>query len=205
MNDLCVLKLGGSLLDLPDLVERFQFVREAIAPGPALLVVGGAESAELVRQFDQQFQLGEECGHWLAVRAMQFNAHVVSAVLPLSTIVCDVVEAQEAWSRSRLAVVEPLAWLQKEERDGRGVPHRWSFTSDSIAAHIATRLAAARLILLKSTLPPRGQCGPDCVAGLGIVDADFPAASKDVPAIELINLRHAALATDAAAVRCVLR
>ncbi len=205
MHGICVIKLGGSLLDLPDLVARFEQFRAALIDGPALLVVGGAESAELVRAFDRQHHLGEERGHWLAVRAMQFNAHVIAAVLPQAKMAHDVSEAKAAWNENKLAIVEPLAWLEKEEAIGFGVPHRWSFTSDSIAAHIATRIAAARLILLKSTLPPRGECGPACAAGLGIVDADFPLASKDVPAIELVNLRHESLATDAAAARCVLR
>ena len=220
MIDACVIKLGGSLLDLPDLVQRFEAFRVAFVTGPVLLVVGGAESAELVRTFDRQFKLGEERGHWLAVRAMQFNAHVVAAVLPGAVIVRDEMEARAAWQRGQLAVVEPVAWLEKEEAAGFGVPHRWTFTSDSIAAHIATRIQAAKLILLKSALPApgRGDCGPSCAAGLGIVDADFPLAAKDVPAIELINLRHEALAiaapatataaapaTATAGVRCVLR
>ena len=43
MIDACVIKLGGSLLDLPDLVQRFEAFRVAFVTGPVLLVVGGAE------------------------------------------------------------------------------------------------------------------------------------------------------------------
>ena len=57
---------------------------------------------------------------------------------------------------------------------------------------------ATCLTLLKSTLP-KGECGPACAAGLGIVDEDFPEASKGVPAIELVNLRSQPVG------RCVLR
>lgn len=73
---------------------------------------------------------------------------------------------------------------------GVTIPHRWSFTSDSIAAHIATRLDAAKLTLLKSTLPA-SPCDLAEAGRLGIVDADFAAAAAGVPRVELVNLRSA--------------
>jgi aspartokinase-like uncharacterized kinase len=188
MKDVHVIKLGGSLLDLPDLVGRFEAFRAAEAGGAALLVVGGAESAEVVRFFDRHFNIGEERGHWLAVRAMQLNAHVVAAALPGCRLVVDEAAALAAWAAGLLAIVDPLEWLLREEAAGIAVPHRWSFTSDSIAAHLATRLKASRLTLLKSTLP-RGDCSAGCLAGLGIVDGDFEEASQAVPIIDVVNLR----------------
>ena len=56
------------------------------------------------------------------------------------------------------------------------------------AAHLATRLEAERLTLLKSTLPPDG-CTAAEAAQLGIVDEDFPEASDAVRHIEIVNLR----------------
>jgi hypothetical protein len=89
----------------------------------------------------------------------------------------------------------------REESEGVAIPHRWTFTSDSIAAHIAARMGAGRLTLLKSTLP-QSECGPACAAGLGLVDADFPEASAGLPSVELVNLRST---RHGAAERCVLR
>ncbi len=43
--------------------------------------------------------------------------------------------------------------LEREDAIGVRVPHRWTFTSDSVAAHIATRVGAEKLTVLKSTLP----------------------------------------------------
>lgn len=201
VNEIHVIKLGGSLLDVPDLVARFESFRAAEVGGAAgLLVVGGAASADVVRFFDRQFNIGAERGHWLAVRAMQFNAHVIAAVLPGCRLVCDEAEARAAWSSQLLAVVDPLEWLTRDEARGIAVPHRWSFTSDSIAAHLATQLKAARLTLLKSTLP-RGECGVGCLAGLGMVDDDFELAAREVPVIEVVNLRAADPAAASARLR----
>jgi hypothetical protein len=50
-------------------------------------------------------------------------------------------------------------------------------TSDSLAAWLARRLAAHRLILVKSAPPPPG--GPVAWAASGFVDAAFPEFVRD--------------------------
>jgi aspartokinase-like uncharacterized kinase len=223
--DLTVIKLGGSLLDLDDLIQRLAVVRANRVAGAAVMIVGGAEAADVVRRFDRLYQLGERAGHWLAVRAMQFNAHVVAAAVGDSAMAGDENECGAAWRDGLLAVIDPLQWLQRDEMRGVAVPHRWTFTSDSIAAHLASRLEATRLLMLKSRLLDRSDTVDDGVetnangsgerdagrvqlaAAWGLVDADFPEASRHLPSIEVINLRHASLAAgrvDAAA-RIVLR
>ncbi len=174
MSNLHVAKIGGSLLDLPDLVPRFERWRCALS-GAMLLLVGGGDAADLVRRFDQQSQLGEERGHWLAVRAMQFNAYVLAAALR-----CPVARDAPSYTHEPLAVIDPLTWLEEEEsRHGESVPHRWTFTSDSIAAHVAAQLGAPHLTLLKST----GEASD-------LVDADFAdAVSRFRGRVTLVNLR----------------
>jgi len=87
-----------------------------------------------------------------------------------------------------------VAWLESEERAGHAVPHVWSFTSDSIAAHAAKRLGAARLTLLKSTLPETmrgGEAALSDAAAADVVDAELPRAAVGLPCVELVNLRVA--------------
>jgi len=186
-----VVKFGGSLLDpsgLPDLIERFEHWRHRELQGPTLLVVGGGVSADVVRDFDAAFHLGEERSHWLALRAMQFNAHLFAAVIP-NTAIADGLEACERiWRSGQLAIADALPWLERDEARGIAVPHRWSFTSDSVAAHLATQLNASRLTLLKSTLPPP-ETTRQMATEIGIVDASFAEASASLPQIEMVNLR----------------
>lgn len=189
-----VVKLGGSLVDpagLPDLLPRFErWRREALGPR-GLIVVGGGDAADIVRAFDKAYGLNEVAAHWLAVRAMDLNAHLVATVVQRCSLVSDLAGCTEAWGKATLPIVDPLAWLSREEsREGVKIPHRWSFTSDSIASHVATRLGAAKLTLLKSTLPP-SPCDLAEAGRLGIVDADFANAAAGLPRVELVNLRSA--------------
>ena len=190
-----IIKLGGSLLDLPDVLSRLARFLAAEPPAHRLIVVGGGDAADVVRLFDAKFGLDEESAHWLAIRAMELNAHCIAAVLQDSelrraALVSLPDECAAAWERdpTSLLLMDPLRWLQHEHAQGVTIPHRWSFTSDSIAAHVATMLGAERLTLLKSTLPPEG-CGVTAAAEAGVVDGDFEAASARVPMVELVNLR----------------
>lgn len=107
MNQPHVVKLGGSLLDLPDLRQRVAgFVSPIARP---LIVVGGGEAAELVRAFDTRFEIGPERGHWLAVRAMQFNAQLIAAILCDADLAGSEEAAQALWSERCTAVADPFA------------------------------------------------------------------------------------------------
>ncbi len=192
-RDVHIVKLGGSLLDLPELPVCFDAYRQTHCSDHCVLVVGGGDAADHVRRFDRQHRLGEEAGHWMAVHAMQLNTHMVASILPRCRLVNDINQCILAWRDMLLPVVDPLAWLGDEHRRGITIPHRWSFTSDSIAAHLAHRLQAQRLSLLKSVSPPT-DVDVARAAQLGLVDADFPAASAGIPRVELINLRAEPLA-----------
>jgi 5-(aminomethyl)-3-furanmethanol phosphate kinase len=195
MNTRHVIKLGGSLLDLPDVLSRLARFVEAEPAARRLIVIGGGDAADVVRLFDAKFGLDEEAAHWLAIRAMELNAHCIAAVMKDSqprsaSLVSSPDACVRAWERdaSSLLIMDPLRWLQDEHARGVTIPHRWSFTSDSIAAHVATVLGAERLTLLKSTLPAEG-CDLRAAAAAGVIDGDFEAASASVPWVELVNLR----------------
>ena len=67
------------------------------------------------------------------------------------------------------------------------LPHSWDVTSDSIAAHLAGRLGAAELVLLKSALPGDGAT-PEELAATGFVDRHFPQVLGSY-AVRIVNLR----------------
>ena len=77
-----LVKLGGSLLDLPDLGPRLAAFLNAQPPGPPLLVVGGGAGADRIRELDRagRFYRADQA-HWLAIRAMTSNDRRVAAML----------------------------------------------------------------------------------------------------------------------------
>lgn len=179
-----ILKVGGSLLDFPLLPQRLNDVLAQSDADCQLIVTGGGRSADVVRQWDKHHHVGEETCHWIALRAMQFNAYLLQSILIDAMLVADSAQLQPG----KVHLLDPVAWLKREEKQGITTPHRWQFTSDSVAAHLAMQLDASRLTLCKSTLPNQ-PCGLACAAGLGIVDACFPEASAGLKHIEMVNLR----------------
>src|SRR5258708_3938425 len=99
-NDNCVMaarvvKLGGSLLDLPDLAPR---LRQWLAARPQrnnVIVVGGGRLADTIREYDKLHALGETVSHWLCIRAMSANAELVAALLPEASLVYSVAELRQ--------------------------------------------------------------------------------------------------------------
>ncbi len=185
-----VTKLGGSLLNLPDLRGRLAQFLSCCVCEDVLWVIGGGGAADGVREFDSLHAIGAEAGHWMAVRAMQLNSFMIGQILPGALVVGHRGEAEDAWSGGRMPIADPYVWLQRDERAGLTVPHRWSFTSDSIAAHIAIGVGAAHLTLLKSRIPS-SDCPVSSAAEMGVVDEDFEWASASVPSVDLVNLRRA--------------
>ncbi len=161
-----VCKIGGSLLDggwAPDLVAA---LRRA-APGLGILAVpGGGRAADRIRARYLRGKLDLSEAHWAAIRALDANALRLAggcgAELP-------VVTGPEAWGAGtgryadrgpgaggRLAVLAPFPLLRAQDP----LPHGWEVTSDSIAAWVADRCGASRLLLLKAR-GDRRPPGPD--------------------------------------------
>ena len=184
-----VLKLGGSLLGMPDLRPKLEGVLDRYCDTPRLLVVGGGAAADLVRDWDRRHELEDDISHDLALEAMSFNARFVSALLQDAALVTKLEDCEAAWRESRPAIVDAAAFVPSlEATAGEELPHTWDATSDSISAWLAGRLAADRLVLLKSVdAPPGGELGPDS----GLVDPTFSRICHRVRRIEWINLRAA--------------
>lgn len=171
-----VVKVGGSLYDLPDLGPRLRAWLRQFATEKILIVPGGGRTADVVRDLDRIHLLGDERAHWLALHALRLNADFLKALLPSVSVVDAPCEA------SGTCILDALAFLR---RDG-ALPHCWSATSDSIAAHAAVVFGAHRLILLKSiTIPERVDW--ETAAERGFVDAWFARTIK--PALPRLQVR----------------
>ena len=81
-RSLAVVKVGGSLYDLPDLGPRLQRWLNHVPANDVLIVPGGGPAADVIRDLDRIHHLGEENAHWLALEALRLNAHFIARLLP---------------------------------------------------------------------------------------------------------------------------
>lgn len=181
-----VLKLGGSLLSLPDLHRRLDRVLQRYCSSSLLLVVGGGAAADLVREWDRVHQLGDETAHRLALEAMTLNGHCLSALLNRTAIVKHPAECDSCWERNRLPIIHAASFVPALETEyGERLSRTWDVTSDSISAWIAGRIAADRLVLLKSVDAPEA----DALEACDDVDPGFSTMCRHIRYVEWINLR----------------
>jgi 5-(aminomethyl)-3-furanmethanol phosphate kinase len=185
---LTVAKVGGSLYDFPDLRSRLRRWLAEQTDGRVLLVPGGGATADVVRRFDAAHGLGEEEAHWLAIRALAFNAAFLAALLGDTLIV----EDPRAAARG-ISILDAFAFAALDERQTptRCLPHTWAATSDAVAARAAVVAGAARLILLKSVTLPQGIDWIEA-SRRGFVDPVFPEVIREAPrlVVEAINFRE---------------
>jgi aspartokinase-like uncharacterized kinase len=204
-NAWIIVKVGGSLFDLPDLRHRLRAMLRLRGAAYVLLVPGGGATADAIRAFDIAHQLGEEASHWLAIQALSLNARMLQELLPEARIVREIPEpdapARDAKSapagasssdenRSRFFLLDALPFFHADEQRPDHLPHRWDVTSDSLAVRAATLAEAHELILLKSVAWEARDWTE--AARSGIVDRYFAQALQQAPAalrVRLINLR----------------
>ncbi len=189
-----VLKLGGSLFDLADLSLRLQSVFLSLNGNRPLLICGGGDAADIVRRWHQCFGLDEDRSHWLALDAIRLNQRLLLDLLPKLELVVSREAAESAWQNDRIPLLDLAEFMRTEEVllvvDER-LPHTWDVTSDSLAAWVAVRWPAERLILLKSVDLPDAQVhDPEQLVKAGLIDSFFPRLMNSIPAIEWINLRR---------------
>ena len=183
-----VVKLGGSLLDVPDLAPRLRdwLARQTLRS--TVLIAGGGRMADVVRDADRQHRLGETVSHWLCIRVMTLHAELLAALLPEALLCRSLAEWRS--TAPNLAILDPWVFLREEEPQlaGQTLPASWDVTSDSIAARFAAAIGAAELVLLKSALPQTTWTLGDAAAA-GYVDRFFPQLADATPAIRCVNLR----------------
>jgi aspartokinase-like uncharacterized kinase len=185
-----VYKVGGSLLDLPELAERLYALLWSRSHTRPLLIAGGGAAANLVREWDSIHQLGEERSHWLALKSMELNEAVLTSIAPSGLRVGTRKEAEAAWKAEQVPILALLDAVFDDEIAAIPFPHTWDLTSDTLAAWVALCWQAEELVLLKSVALPEG-LPIDAGFDAGLVDRYFAAVASRLPRIGWLNLRDA--------------
>src|SRR2546430_1392521 len=108
-SDVRIVKVGGSLYELPDLGMRLVGWLRRYEGGRVVLVPGGGPAADVVRTYDRSQRLGDEASHWLALRMLQVNAHFLARLLPQARIVAT------PCADAPLSVLDAFVFAQDDE------------------------------------------------------------------------------------------
>lgn len=184
-----VVKVGGSLFDLPGLRRHLRTWLGGRDTARVLLVPGGGLTADAVRALDRAQRLGEETAHWLALRAMTLNAHFLAGLLGAADVVGELEAAEGGWRQGRVPVLDGYAFARADEARPDHLPYSWDVSSDSIAARAAVVARAQRLVLLKSVTVPAGT-GWQESARQGWVDGHFARVAGGGLNVECVNFRE---------------
>lgn len=187
-----VVKVGGSLYDLPDLGSRLhRWLAEQFPDACVVLIPGGGPTVEAIRHLDHHHRLGEGTSHWLALRALTVNAHFLAALLPPACVIDKIGALRTAWVENRLPILDVHEFARGDEECPDCLPHSWTVTSDALAARVAVVLQARHLVLLKSTTIAPSMDWKE--AGLqGLVDPMFVEVLREAPVnlrVHAVNLR----------------
>jgi len=185
-----IIKLGGSLLDLPDLPARLEkFFANSSRVRPVLLC-GGGPAVDLIRRWDQAFDLGEEASHWIALKTLTITALVLERIVPGLKYVEAPAAFPAVWERGQIPVCDAYRFIVEiDELSDDPLPRRWRVTSDSVAARMASTLEAREVVLLKSISVPAGTTVEEA-ARQGFVDPHFPVAAPTGVRVVVVNLRE---------------
>lgn len=218
-NKMRVVKIGGSLLDWPELREVFsKFVSSLPVGQPTLVIVGGGAVVDAIRFYDGLHHWPAQETHWCCVTLMETTASLLHLLFPqwqrlsspqalhqwLASLASADMEAPPVGSqalvpdRDLVAIVSPAAFYGRDLA-ADALPANWDTTSDSIAALLASKLDARELILLKSAGsdldidPLNRETDLRSLTDANLIDPHFIAVLPKHTHLRLVNLRNTGL------------
>lgn len=139
-----VVKLGGSLMQAPELRQWLELILQQDA-SPCVIVPGGGMFADAVRAAQASTGFDDVAAHRMALLAMEQYAWVLKSLCPQLVMVSSEREIGECCGRHRA-----MLWLPTEMAlADASIPMNWEVTSDSLAAWLAGKISAERLVLVK--------------------------------------------------------
>ncbi|MEF2552099.1 amino acid kinase [Aurantimonas sp. A2-1-M11] len=166
MDNILVVKFGGSYATTPDLLRWLKAIEDSSLP--VVIVPGGGPFAEAVRRYQPRIGFNDATAHEMAMLAMeQFGLALVGLGSRL------VRASDDAGITAALARGDIPVWMPRPMAlAAPEIAQDWSVTSDSLAAWLAGHIPGARLCLIKQIdLPDDSTLA--ALAGAEIVDEAF--------------------------------
>ncbi len=133
-----VVKIGGSLF--PN--HAIELARK-LKDTNSVIILGGGEFANLIRQYDEEIKFSQEANHWTAIDCMDIIAKLVNDKVESTRLVYSIEEVKKVSDDG----FTPIFVVSEFLRDEDPFECSWDVTSDSIAAYVAHLLNANLLIV----------------------------------------------------------
>jgi aspartokinase-like uncharacterized kinase len=143
--NLAVVKIGGSLALHPEKLRALCAKLSEVSKKHNVVVVpGGGEFADAVRNLDRRFNLSCAASHRMAILGMDQYGFLLSDLLPQSIVLNRLENMQMILEVGKLPVFLPSNFLLSEDP----LEKTWDVTSDSIAVYFAGKLHATKAVLV---------------------------------------------------------
>jgi aspartokinase-like uncharacterized kinase len=143
--DTTVVKVGGSLATYPEKLRALcAKLNEIFVKHKLMVVPGGGEFADLVRDFDKRYKLSRETSNRMAILSMDQYGFLLSSLIPRASTVNQLENLQEVIDSGKLPIFLPSLLLLRKDP----LENSWNVTSDSYAVYIADQLCARKVLLV---------------------------------------------------------
>lgn len=142
-----LIKIGGSLIrkGLRTILKLNQDLVMLSREYKIIIVPGGGEAADVVRELYKRYNLSQEAAHWMAILAMDINATLLASTHSRLRAADSTAQCNKLLRLDYIPVLLPFKLLKNNDQ----LPHTWKVTSDSIALFMSKILKTDFAILLK--------------------------------------------------------
>ena len=132
-----IVKVGGSLFP-----EDAVNLLEALVGKNVMVICGGGELGNKLRQYDEKMHFGDTAIHKSAILCMDILGMLIADKVRDAEAVYSFKQAEMVLKDGKLPVFIPAQYLFKEDP----LEHSWRVTSDSLSLYIAHQIKAKLLI-----------------------------------------------------------
>jgi 5-(aminomethyl)-3-furanmethanol phosphate kinase len=135
-----------------------------------VLVPGGGPFADAVRRAQEQMGFDDRVAHHMALTAMEQFGCALFNLGSRMTRAASAAAIRRALRQREIPLWCPSRMVLAADE----IPASWDVTADSLAAWLAGKLGAARLLLVKQIRPGGPRVRAADLVAQGLVDARFP-------------------------------
>jgi aspartokinase-like uncharacterized kinase len=162
-----VVKLGGSFAFSEHLRKWVEALVACV--GRVVIVPGGGPFADVVRLAQTRMGFDDRAAHQMAVLAMEQYGRALASFSP----VLSPADSEEAIRQELTADRVPVWMPSPMVLNADDIEQSWSVTSDSLAAWLAGRIGADKLLLVKHAKNLGGRANLKDLIAAGVLDETF--------------------------------